>query len=44
MLWQSTLTSLRTLRAIGLDGERALIDAYFEAHVDVLHAIVEQQR
>jgi hypothetical protein len=44
MLWQSTITSLRGLKALGLDGEQALIDAYFEAHVDVLLAIVEKQR
>ena len=44
MLWRSTLSSLLGLRSLGLDGERALVVAYFEAHVDVLLAVVERQR
>jgi hypothetical protein len=43
MLWRSTLASLLGLRLLGLDGERAAIDAYFEAHVDILLAVVESQ-
>ena len=44
MLWRSTVESVERLRCLGIAGERPLIDAYLEAHVDVLLAIVERQR
>jgi len=39
-LWWLTMESLAALRCLGIAGEQVLIDAYREAHVDVLHAIV----
>ena len=44
MLWRTTIGSLEELRCLGIVGEQPLIDAYLEAHVDVLLAIIERQR
>jgi hypothetical protein len=43
MLWHSTVESLRSLRCLGLDGEQALVDAYVEAHIDLLLAIIDSK-
>ncbi len=43
IMWRTTVASLAALQPLGIDGEHALLDAYFEAHVDLLLAIVEER-
>ena len=44
ILWRTTIASLEELRCLGLEKEKPLMDAYVEAHVDLVLAIIEGQR